>query len=134
LLSRIAPAKLVHFAFADAGLSYYSNGIVATTATIASKPGVVHRFVEATIRGMKDAFADPAAAGAIMSKLVPQVDPTIAKKETEAVAELAQIPGKPLGSIDPARIEATLDLVKGAFRLATSVAAADVYEPGFVPK
>jgi hypothetical protein len=38
-----------------------------------------------------------------------------------------------LGEVDPARIEATVDRVKGAFRLATPVAAADVYAP-FVPK
>jgi NitT/TauT family transport system substrate-binding protein len=94
----------------------------------------VRRFVAATVRGMKDAFADPAAAGAIMQKNVPLVDATIAKAETEAVAELAQIPGKPLGEIDPARIDATLDMVKGGFKLATPVAAADVYAPGFVPK
>jgi NitT/TauT family transport system substrate-binding protein len=107
---------------------------VATAATITSKPDLVHRFVEATVRGMKDAFADPANAGAIMHKVVPQVDATIAKKETEAAAELAQIPGKPLGDIDPAGIEATLEMVKDAFKLATPVAAADVYTPGFVPK
>lgn len=107
---------------------------MATDATIASKPDLVRRFVEATIRGMKDAFADPAAAGAIMHKIVPPVDATVAKKETEAVAELAQIPGQPLGEIDPARIEATVDVVKGAFQLATPVAAGDVYAPGFVPK
>jgi NitT/TauT family transport system substrate-binding protein len=83
---------------------------------------------------MKDAFADPTAAGAIMQKIVPQVDATIAKNETEAVAELAQTPGKPLGEINPARIEATLDMVKAAFRLATPVAAADVYALGFVPR
>jgi hypothetical protein len=83
---------------------------------------------------MNDAFADPAAAGAIMQKFVPQVDATIAKNETEIVAELARIPGKPLGEIDPARIEATLDMVKGAFKLAAPVVAADVYAPGFAPK
>jgi len=134
LRSKIGPTKLVRFAFADVGLSYYGNGIVATAATIASKPDIVHRFVEATLRGMKDAFADPAAAGAIMQRLVPQVDATVAKQETEAVAELAQIPGKPLGEIDPARIAATIDVVKGAFNLTTPVTAADVYVPGFVPK
>jgi NitT/TauT family transport system substrate-binding protein len=134
LRSQLAPAKLILFTYSDAGLSYYGNGIVATDATISSKPDVVHRFVAATVRGMKDAFADPAAAGAIMHKIVPQVDATIAKKETEAVAELAQIPRKPLGEIDPAGIEATLDVVKNAFKLATPVAAADVYAPGFVPK
>jgi NitT/TauT family transport system substrate-binding protein len=134
LRSQLGLAKLVRFAYADAGLSYYGNGIVATDATIASKPDVVHRFVAATVRGMKDAFADPAAAGAIMQKIVPQVNATVAKKEIEAVAELAQIPGKPLGEIDPALIDATLDVVKGAYQLATPVAAADVYAPGFVPK
>jgi NitT/TauT family transport system substrate-binding protein len=134
LRSQLGSAKLVRFAYSDAGLSYYGNGIVATAATITSKPDLVRRFVEATIRGMKDAFANPAAAGAIMQRNIPQVDATVAKNETEAVAELAQIPGKPLGEIDPARIEATLDVVKGAFKLATPVAAADVYVPGFVPK
>jgi NitT/TauT family transport system substrate-binding protein len=83
---------------------------------------------------MKDAFADPAAAGAIIQEIVPQVDATVAKKETEAVAELAQIPGQPLGEIDPARIEPAIDVVKSAFQLATPVAAVDVYAPGFVPK
>jgi NitT/TauT family transport system substrate-binding protein len=134
LRSQLAPAKSIRFDYADAGFSLYSNGIVATDATIASKPDVVRRFVEATVRGMKDAFADPAAAGAIIRKLVPQVDATIAKDETKAVAELAQLPGQPLGEIDPARIDATLDMIKGAYQLATPVAAADVYAPGFVPK
>jgi NitT/TauT family transport system substrate-binding protein len=134
LRSQLGSAKLVRFAYADAGLSYYGNGIVATDATIASKPDLVRRFLEATVRGMKDAFSDPAAAGAIMNRLVPQVDATVAKNETEAVAELAQIPGQPLGDINPARVEATLDTIKSAFKLATPVAAADVYAPGFVPK
>jgi NitT/TauT family transport system substrate-binding protein len=134
LRSQIGSGKLVRFAYSDVGLSYYGNGIVATAATIASKPDLVRRFVGATIRGMKDAFADPAAAGAIMRKHVPQMDAAIARSETEAVAELAQLPGQPLGEIDPARIEATLEVVKGAFKLATPVAAADVYVPGFVPK
>jgi NitT/TauT family transport system substrate-binding protein len=136
LQSRLGPGstKLVRFAYSDAGLSYYGNGIVATTATISSKPDVVRRFVEATVRGMKDAFADPATAGAIMHKIVPQVDAAIAKSETEIVAELAQVPGKPLGEIDPIRIEATLEMVKETFELATRVAAAEVYAPGFVPK
>jgi NitT/TauT family transport system substrate-binding protein len=134
LQSQLGSAKLVRFAFSDVGLSYYANGIMATDATIASKPDLVRRFVEASIRGMKDAFADPATAGTIMQKIVPQVDATVAKNETEAVAKLAQIPGEPLGEIDPARIEATLDVVKGAYKLATPIAAADVYAPGLVPK
>jgi NitT/TauT family transport system substrate-binding protein len=134
LRAQLAPAKLVRFAYSDPGLSYYGNGIVATDTTIATKPDLVRRFVAATVRGMKDAFANPGEAGAIMHKLVPQVDATVAKNETEAVAELAQVPGKPLGEIDPARIDATLDVVKGAFKLNNPISASDIYAPGFVPK
>jgi ABC-type branched-subunit amino acid transport system ATPase component len=36
--------------------------------------------------------------------------------------------------VGPARIDATVDLVEGTYQLATLVAAADVYAPGFVPK
>jgi NitT/TauT family transport system substrate-binding protein len=134
LRAQLAPAKLVRFAYSDPGLSYYGNGIVATAATIASKPDLVRRFVAATVRGMMDAFADPSAAGAIMHRMVPQVDAAVARDETAAVADLARIAGQPLGEIDPARVDATLDVVKGAFRLATPVTAADIYAPGFVPK
>jgi NitT/TauT family transport system substrate-binding protein len=134
LRAQVAPAGLVRFAYADPGLSYYGNGLVATDETIAARPDLVRRFVAATVRGMTDAFADPAAAGAIMHRIVPQVDAAVARDETKAVAGLAQIPGQPLGEIDPVRTDATLDVVKGAFKLATPVAAADVYAPGFVTK
>jgi NitT/TauT family transport system substrate-binding protein len=134
LRAQVAPARLVRFAYADPGLSYYGNGIIATADMIAARPDLVRRFVAATVRGMKDAFADPAAAGAIMHRIVPQVDAAVARDETEAVAGLAQIPGTPLGEIDPARIDATLDVVKGAFKFAAPVAAADIYAPGFVTK
>ncbi len=44
LRSQYGPGKLVRFAYSDAGLSYYGSGIVATDATIASKPDLVRRF------------------------------------------------------------------------------------------
>ena len=134
LRTQVAPARMVRFAFADAGVSFYGNGIIATDITIATKPEIVKRFVAATIRGMKDAFADPEEAGKIMSKYHPTVDPAIAKGETEAVAELAQVKGRELGVIDPARVEETIEVVSGIFKLKTPVAVSDVYAPGFVSK
>lgn len=134
LRMQVAPAKLVRFAFADAGVSFYGNGIIATDTTIATRPEVVRRFVAATIRGMKDAFANPEEAGKIMSKYHPTVDAAIAKGETEAVAELAQVPGRDLGAIDPARVEETIGVVNGIFKLKSPVTVSDVYAPGFVAK
>jgi len=134
LRRQAAPAKLVRFAFADAGVSFYGNGIIATDTTIATRPDIVRRFVAATIRGMQDAFADPEEAGRIMNKYHPTVDAVVAKGETEAVAELAQVKGEALGMIDPARIEETIGAVTSVFKLKTPVKATDVYAPGFVPR
>ena len=134
LRRQAAPAKLVRFAFADAGVSFYGNGIIATDTTIATRPDIVRRFVAATIRGMQDAFADPEEAGRIMNKYQPTVDAVVAKGETEAVAELAQVKGEALGRIDPARIEETIGAVTSVFKLKTPVKATDVYAPGFVPR
>ena len=134
LRRQAAPAKLVRFAFADAGVSFYGNGIIATDTTIATRPDIVRRFVAATIRGMQDAFADPEEAGRIMNKYHPTVDAVVAKGETEAVAELAQVKGEALGMIDPARIEETIGAVTSVFKLKTPVKASDIYAPGFVPR
>jgi NitT/TauT family transport system substrate-binding protein len=50
------------------------------------------------------------------------------------VAELAQVNGRELGLIDPARIEETINVVNSVFKLKTPVAVNDVYAPGFVSK
>jgi NitT/TauT family transport system substrate-binding protein len=129
-----APAKLIRFAFLDAGLTFYGNGIVATDTTFATKPDLVKRFVAATIRGEKDAFANPDEAAAILHKYHPEVALDVGKGETQAVAELAEVKGQPLGMIDPARIDDTINVVKSVFKLKAPVSASDVYVPGFVSK
>jgi NitT/TauT family transport system substrate-binding protein len=134
LRMQVAPAKLVRLAFADAGVSFYGNGIIATDTTIATKPDIVRRFVAATIRGMHDAFANPEEAGHIINKYHPTIDVAVAKGETQAVAELAQVKGRELGLVDPARVEETIAVVNGVFKLKAPVAVSDVYAPGFVAK
>jgi NitT/TauT family transport system substrate-binding protein len=134
LQRQIAPAKLVRFAFLDAGLTFYGNGIIATDTTFATKPELVKRFVAATIRGMKDAFANPDEAGAIIHKYHPQIDVGVAKGETQAVAELAQVAGQPLGMIEPSRIDETINVVKSVFKLKAPVDPGDVYVAGMVSK
>jgi hypothetical protein len=68
-----------------------------------------------------------------MHKYHPEVDVGVAKGETEAVAELAEVKGTPLAQINPSRMQATLDVVNGAFKLKSPISAGDVYVAGFVP-
>jgi NitT/TauT family transport system substrate-binding protein len=129
-----APKEVLGLAYADAGLDYYSNGIVAADTTLRSNPELVRRFVRATLAGLKTAMANPNEAGEIMHRRHPEIDLKIAVEETEKVRELALQPNVVLGSIDPIRVQKTIDVVGAAFELKTKVAAGDVYAPGFLPE
>ena len=87
------PKKLVRLAYKDVGLDYYGNGIVATEQTIKENPAILKAFVRATLKGMRDAFADPAEAGEILHKYHKEISPEVAQGETELVRELAVVPG-----------------------------------------
>ncbi|RAI44851.1 ABC transporter substrate-binding protein [Rhodoplanes roseus] len=135
LLKKAAGGKeLVRLAYADVGLDYYSNGIIATDDTIKTNPDLVKRFVAATMRGLKDAIANPAEAGAIMNKYHRQVDVDIATAETAAVAALAVVPNETLGSINPDRVQKTIDIIAGAYPLKTPVTVQDISAPDMVAK
>ena len=129
-----APKEVLGLPYADAGLDYYSNGIVAADETLRSNPELVRRFVRATLDGLKAAMANPQEAGEIMHRRHPEIDLRIAIEETEKVRQLAQQPNAALGSIDPARVQKTIDVVGSAFELKSRVATADVYAPGFLPE
>lgn len=51
-----------------------ANGIITNETTIAENPDLVQRFVDATLRGLADTLADPAAAYAISKKYVDGLD------------------------------------------------------------
>jgi NitT/TauT family transport system substrate-binding protein len=129
-----APKEVLGLPYADAGLDYYSNGIVAADETLRSNPELVRRFVRATLDGLKAAMANPQEAGEIMHRRHPEIDLRIAIEETKKVRQLAQQPNAALGSIDPVRVQKTIDVVGSAFELKSTVAAADVYAPGFLPE
>src|SRR5438093_11002403 len=73
LADTVKPKAIVRLAYKDAGLDYYGNGIVATEAMIKDKATTVKAFGGATLKGMRDAFANPAEPGAILNKYHRQI-------------------------------------------------------------
>jgi NitT/TauT family transport system substrate-binding protein len=134
LIKASIPQRLVRLAYSDPGLSYYGNGVIATEDTIKQHPDLVRRFVAATVKGEQYAFAHAKEAGEIMHKYHSEVSVAIGEGETKAVAELAEVKGQPLNVIDPKRIQATLDVIEGAFKLKSPVKPDDIYVAGFVAK
>src|SRR6266849_1735930 len=129
LAKSAAPKQIFALSYADVGLDLYGNGIIASDSIIKSNPDLVRRFVNATMQGLKDAIADPQAAGTIMNKHHREVDADIAAGETKIVGTLT---GQPLGVLDAPRVKKTLDIVAGAYALKYPVTPDDLYAPGFV--
>jgi NitT/TauT family transport system substrate-binding protein len=132
IASVAAPKKVVRLAFKDAGLYYYGNGLVATEQTISENPGMLKAFARATLRGLRDAFADPTEAGIILNKYQKMVSPQDGAAETELVKELAIVPDQKLGVIDPNGIQSTIDTFGKAYPLKTKVLPSEMFVPGFV--
>jgi NitT/TauT family transport system substrate-binding protein len=134
LAAAAAPKEVLGLPYSDAGLDYYSNGIVASDAMIQTNPDLIRRFVKATLDGLKSAMADPKEAGEILHKYHREIDVDIAIGEMMKVKELSAQPNSALGAIDPGRVQKTIDIVGTAFALKKSVSPMDVYAPGFLPK
>jgi NitT/TauT family transport system substrate-binding protein len=134
LKKEAAPKEIVELSYADAGLDFYSNGLVASEKTVTSNPALVRRFVAATLKGLKDAIDNPKQAAEIMGKYHREIDVAMAAGELVKLKALAVLPNAPLGAIDPARAQSTINVVAGAFELKRPIAPNQVFEPGFVGK
>jgi len=130
LKKSIGSKELVILTYADAGLDFYSNGIITDEKLIATNPDVVKRFVQATLHGLKDSIANPEEAAKILNKHHREIDVDIGTAEVKAVAGLVR-KDKP-GMIDLPRMQRTVDIVSEAFALKQPVKAVDVYATGFV--
>jgi NitT/TauT family transport system substrate-binding protein len=127
-----SPEKVRALPYKDVGLSYYGNGLIATEQMIASNPALVKSFVRATIKGMKEAFANPKEAGIIMHKYQKQLSPDVIEGETRLVEQLATIKGRPMGKIDMSRVQETVKVMSAFFTLNKPVNPADLFVDGFV--
>jgi NitT/TauT family transport system substrate-binding protein len=128
----VAPKQISVLSFADAGLEFYSNSIIASDNLVSTNPNIIRKFVKATLRGLADALANPKEAGQIIARAQPQIEPETAEAETIAVGKLVQGPRERLGSVDPERVQNTIDLVANAYSLGSKVTVDELYAPGFV--
>lgn len=67
-----------------------SNGIITTQQTYQSEPHVVSKFVQATLKGVKDVIADPQGAVTISKSYVPGMNTTSALAVLQATIPVLQ--------------------------------------------
>ena len=125
------------FLFADHGLKLYSNGILVRDAYLKSDAARVQAFVKASLEGWRDTIADPAEAAAIVAKYVKGLDPEVVAQEIKIVNDLVVTPdtkARGLGTIDPATMAASVDLIVKNAAGGAAVAASDTYDAAALPQ
>jgi NitT/TauT family transport system substrate-binding protein len=130
-------ADIRMFRYNDHGVDIYGNGVLTTAEFAQRDPGVVRAFVAATIAGLKDSLADPAAAVASIKAREPLTDTAVELERfaftmrdvvlTPAVATYGT------GHVDAARARRMVDICAEAFAVATPPAAESFMRTEFLP-
>jgi NitT/TauT family transport system substrate-binding protein len=110
------------------GLAVPGNALVSSDSLIAREPEKLKKLLRAVSEGIVVAKKDPAAAAAMMIKNWPgSPNLSIVTAQVKAtVKAIPEMPGKPIGTIDPAVISQALQMLKGTGEI-DSVKPLDTY-------
>jgi NitT/TauT family transport system substrate-binding protein len=129
--------KLAALFLADQGLELYANGLLVRDAYLKDNPEVVRAFVKASLRGWKDALANPEEAAALEAKFVNGLNPDVAAAEIRILRNLAITPdvrAHGYGAIDAARMKHSVDFVVQNIGVEGTVPpAGELYTVDFLP-
>jgi len=129
--------NVVMLPWADFGLDMYSMSIIAGEKTMAERGKALGAFLEAAYLGWRDVMADPAAAVAIFKKRVPEIDVNITEANLKLGLELMRTPSyeaNGIGSIEPQKMCASVDLVNTYMGLPRKVDCASVFTDQFLTR
>ncbi len=133
----VREADIRMFRYNDHGVDIYGNGVLTTADLARREPEMVRAFVRATIAGLKDAVADPAAAVGAVKRREPLTNGT---EETARFAftlrEVVLTPAvaaNGTGHVDPMRAAAMVNVVAEAFGVADPAAAETFMRTEFLP-
>jgi NitT/TauT family transport system substrate-binding protein len=125
--------KTVYFSsFADWGYDVFGYLLIAKDASLASDPEGARRFAEATRKAVEYSIANPEETARIMVKHNPALnyDTTLAQwRQAIKSIETAYEKKNGYGVATDDRMQHTIDLVKTAMKLDTSITARDIYAP-----
>jgi NitT/TauT family transport system substrate-binding protein len=134
----VKDAEVKHMLLADHGLDIYANGIGAKEEFLQKNPDVVRRFVRASLRGWKDALANPQEAATLQVQHVRALNPQIIAEELQVVRRLAVVPDTQkngLGYIDRDKFRRTVEFVNANVEVnGRRFTPEEIYRPGFLPQ
>ncbi|MDT0158244.1 ABC transporter substrate-binding protein [Microbacterium sp. ARD32] len=129
--------KMRYLRYSDAGLNFYSNGLIAPTDTIEQKPELVKELVAATSEAFAAAAEDPEAAVASMTGKDPQMPAkdVLLDQWTETIKLLSTkaTEGEAPGVNATSDWQATLDVLGKAGLISGDGTVDTYYDASFAP-
>jgi NitT/TauT family transport system substrate-binding protein len=122
--------------YADYGLKFYGNGLIAHEDMIQANPELTRRFVAATLRGYEYAVNNPDEAVAIFGKYQRDTPPPQVREELLLVKDLVyseEARAHGIGTLDPAKVANTIELVTEGLELRRKLAPEELYTTQFLP-
>lgn len=125
------------FRYNDHGVDIYGNGLLTTAEFAQRDPGVVRAFVRATIAGLRDSIADPAAGVAAIRKREPLTDAAIELERfaftMRDVVLTPAVAAGGTGHVDMARARTMVGICAEAFAVANPPSAESFMRTDFLP-
>lgn len=133
----VARDDVVVMRYSDNGVDLYSGALLTSKAFAEANPDAIRGLIRATVKGYRDAVADPAAA---IETLVAR-DPLLAADIEEERLRLAidelivsdHVRADGISAIDPARMQKAIDQVRMAYGIEAPLAVEDVYTDAYLP-
>ncbi|HVX99449.1 MAG TPA: ABC transporter substrate-binding protein [Pseudorhodoplanes sp.] len=128
---------LIDFAYSKYGTNTVGLTIFTHNDLIRDNPGLVRRFVKATVRSFEAAIKEPEAAIKAGQKVKPDLETDLSLQQLKVGIGLMKTPATeklPTGYFAAKDWEDTLDLMKKYMALETSMKADEFFTNDFLPK
>lgn len=129
--------KLVLIPWSKYGVNPYGNALMASEKTIAERPDMLRKFLNATMKAWQWSIQNPDEAMAIIVKYNPEIPPLNAKirfvNDIRNLVDVELNRKNKLGWIDLKRMKATVDNINKYFPVETPVTVEDMYTTEFLP-
>ncbi|HEX6142049.1 MAG TPA: ABC transporter substrate-binding protein [Geminicoccaceae bacterium] len=138
LMSKGVPEEdIVVMLYADYGMDFYGNAVIAGAAFMEENPDAVAAFNRATVRGLKDVIADPAAAVDLVAEYDPLIDKALELERLQMALETniltPHVKKAGFGDVETERMASAIDQLADALDLATKPAVDEIWTGQFLP-
>ena len=123
--------------FADWGVDVYSNALVAAEKYIKDNPGLIRRFVKASLRGWEFTLKNPEEAIEIMAKHRPEIDKPVLLANLKLIIDLFRThryKQNGIGWVDDKKMAESIKVISQYRDLKVDMKTSDLYTNEFLTK